>query len=231
MKRARDVDTNVRTPNIPYATPPRARLPVAQQKTRVQAKQNPVLTNLKNSESPKSPVRLSDKVTRRIISPKMHNRENNCENTPKNGSACGTPKKPLVNAIKCQTPALIKSPLRDIHNQISKDVKTPISHIKSTPNKSSSTSKKSLLKRIMASATPAKSHTPRKLTTSTHSNNITMTTFKDPQECINRLVTVLSAKGVSCKQKEYVRKTFVARKLWQGATFLVRKDRKDNHGL
>jgi hypothetical protein len=74
--------------------------------------------------------------------------------------------------------------------------KTPVNaKIECTP-------KKSLLKRILETATPAKSQTPRMMTTSTNSKNITLTTFTDPQQCIEQLIKTLTAKGIQCKQKE-----------------------------
>lgn len=173
--------------------------------------------------NPQTPVRMNDKTARRIVSPKMKaSNENNCEN--KVANQLSTPKKDKL--------AGIKSPLREINNQvISTPVvpQTPISSAKKAPLKAPSTSKKSLLKRIMASATPSKSNTPRKLTNSTQSNNITMTSFQEPQECIDRLVHTLSAKGVECKQKEYETLTPKASKpsMLQRLTFVVRK----NHAI
>lgn len=147
---------------------------------------------IRNPSSPRTPVtpRLNDKVARRIVSPKMKTNENRFENKIENSPVTG-----------------IKSPLREINNTnvIASPLpppRTPVNVGKKTTFKPS-TSKKSLLKRIMASATPAKSNVPRKLNITTHSNNITMTTFQEPQECIDRLVETLTTKGVQCKQKEY----------------------------
>lgn len=97
----------------------------------------------------------------------------------------------LNDSNECQN----KSPLRNL-NLKSYSPKTPINaKIECTP-------KKSLLKRILETATPAKSQTPRMMTTSTNSKNITLTTFTDPQQCIEQLIKTLTAKGIQCKQKE-----------------------------
>ncbi|KAI1291711.1 Maternal embryonic leucine zipper kinase [Halotydeus destructor] len=64
-----------------------------------------------------------------------------------------------------------------------------------------STPKRSLMKRILAAATP--SDKPRMLSTRTTAKNITMTNFNDAQECINKLIQVISQKGYHCKQKGY----------------------------
>ncbi|CAG2180358.1 unnamed protein product [Oppiella nova] len=64
------------------------------------------------------------------------------------------------------------------------------------------TPKKSLLKRFLETATPAKSHTPRAITTSTTMKNITLTKFTEPNKCIDKLIETLTAKGIQCKQKE-----------------------------
>lgn len=174
-------------------------------------------------QSPRTPVWMGDKLARRIISPKMKTNENNCPSNPVNSN-----KVDKVNSNDTTDKlATIKSPLREINN-----------HVKSTPTKTphtpinvakrqlkASTSKKSLLKRLIGSATPAKSNSPRKLDISTHSNNITMTSFQNPQECIDRLVHTLTSKGVDCVQKEY--ETFnLKRPISSKPTFLVRKNPK-----
>lgn len=172
------------------------------------------------SSSPRTPVtpRLNDKVARRIVSPKMKTNENHFENKIENSPA--------------NSPAVcIKSPLREInnHNVLSSPIppppKTPV-NMNKKPLFKKSTSKKSLLKRIMASATPAKSNVPRKLNVATHSNNITMTSFQEPQECIDRLVDKLTTKGVQCKQKEYgtVFTPSPKSSMFKRLTFVVRKN-------
>lgn len=69
------------------------------------------------------------------------------------------------------------------------------------------TPKRSLLKRILATATPGHNNNslnaPRNLTTSDSAKNLTMTGYTDPQECINKLVENLRIKGVECKQKGF----------------------------
>ena len=168
--------------------------------------------------TPQTPTRLNDKTARRIVSPKMKTNENNCENKKENVPVVSTPKDKLAG---------IKSPLREINNQVvgTPNVPQTPSNAGKKPGVKPSTSKKSLIKRFLGSATPAKTHAPRKLTTSTHSNNITMTTFQDPQECIDRIVQTLSTKGVECKQKEYgtpkSKKPSIIPRL---RTFVVRKN-------
>lgn len=61
--------------------------------------------------------------------------------------------------------------------------------------------KRSLLKRMLAAATPAHSERPRSLSASSAAKNITMTSYTDPQECINALVKAITDKGYKCKQK------------------------------
>ena len=63
------------------------------------------------------------------------------------------------------------------------------------------TQKKSLLKRLLETATPSKSQSPRILSASTDPTNITLTNFTDPQKCIDKLMQVLKQRGVQCKQK------------------------------
>lgn len=75
-----------------------------------------------------------------------------------------------------------------------------------TPNKvtiSCQTPKKSLLKKLLESATPSLHKGPRNITSSALSTtkNITLTKFKDPQTCIDSVLDSLSRKGIECKQK------------------------------
>lgn len=225
MKRTKEVPAHISTPfpfnngtpvpNGPSNQSNTPRLPTAIHRPKLMVAVRTPIT----PRNPQTPVRMNDKTARRIVSPKMKaTNENNCENKVGNQS---TPKKDKLIGIK--------SPLREINNQvISTPVvpQTPVSSAKRAPLKAPSTSKKSLLKRIMASATPSKSNTPRKLTNSTQSNNITMTSFQEPQECIDRLVHTLSAKGVECKQKEYETLKPKASKpsMLQRLTFVVRKN-------
>ncbi|XP_074596761.1 maternal embryonic leucine zipper kinase-like [Brevipalpus obovatus] len=66
------------------------------------------------------------------------------------------------------------------------------------------TPKKSLLKKILESATPSRKH-PRNITSSAPNatSNITMTNFSDPQNCIEKLMQALLAKGIECKRKGF----------------------------
>ena len=68
------------------------------------------------------------------------------------------------------------------------------------------TPKRSLLKRILATATPGHNSlnsTPRILTTSDSTKNLTMTSYTDSQQCIDKLMDGLRIKGVDCKQKGF----------------------------
>lgn len=67
------------------------------------------------------------------------------------------------------------------------------------------TPKRSLLKRILATATPGHNslNMPRSLTTADSTKNLTMTRYNDPQQCIDKLIEGLRIKGVECKQKGF----------------------------
>ncbi|XP_015789030.1 maternal embryonic leucine zipper kinase [Tetranychus urticae] len=69
----------------------------------------------------------------------------------------------------------------------------------------SQTPKKSLLKKIIESATPSRKY-PRNITSTapTTTRNITMTKFSDPQMCIEKLMQALIQKGIDCKRKGFV---------------------------
>lgn len=174
----------------------------------------------KHSPAPRVPMRLTPQQARQIKSPKLKKPMMYDENST---SIKASVKSPLAN----NGVTTIKSPLRDMRNQVLSPT-INIQQIKASPKTAtptkSSASKKSLLRRLMASATPtSKSHSPRKLDTSMPSNNITMTSYKEPQECIDHLIRTLRAKGVECKQKKYVsaaknkNRTFIKRK----RTFIV----------
>lgn len=183
-------------------------------------------------------TRLTPQQARKIKSPKLKKPVMNDENcsTIKNQSI----KSPLTNNNNGVT--TVKSPLRDMRNQVLSpnssinDNKQTIQSIKQSPRKTtmvtptksstSSSTKKSLLRRLMASATPtAKSHhsSPRKLDASTPSNNITMTSYKEPQECLDHLTLTLRSKGVECKQKKYVPESSTIRTMNRNQTFIKRK--------
>ena len=175
---------------------------------------------IRNTNSPQTPqtsMRMKDKLARRIVSPKMKTTNENIFQTNTKVET-----NPMTATSKDNKLSNIKSPLKPINNQVFSPsvAKTPIASSKK-PLKVS-TSKKSLLKRLVASATPAKSHSPRKLTSSNHSNNITLTSYQNPQECIDRLVHTLTGKGVECKQKEYG-SVKTRHSPWSRLTFVVRK--------
>ncbi|KAK4337186.1 hypothetical protein RND71_044012 [Anisodus tanguticus] len=105
----------------------------------------------------------------------------------------------LLNSIQVKKPRLFspesKIPIKK------EDFLTPIKE-KQLPLQ---TPKKSLLKRILATATPGHSslNVPRSLTTTDSAKNLTMTKYTDPQQCIDKLMDGLRIKGVDCKQKGF----------------------------
>jgi hypothetical protein len=145
----------------------------------------------KNSPS-KIPVLLTaDKSTPKAKDTKKLVETDSSMNSP----VIPTKKPRLFRSLNDSNECQNKSPLRNL-NLKNYSPKTPVNaKIECTP-------KKSLLKRILETATPAKSQTPRMMTTSTNSKNITLTTFTDPQQCIEQLIKTLTAKGIQCKQKE-----------------------------
>ena len=105
------------------------------------------------------------------------------------------------------SPLIPQKRARIVENNIS--IRSPFKGDTSCPKtpinkKVESTPKKSLFKRFLETATPAKSQTPRSITTSTASKNITLTKFSEPKVLIDKLIETLSAKGINCKQKEYL---------------------------
>ncbi|OTF71036.1 Kinase associated domain containing protein [Euroglyphus maynei] len=170
----------------------------------------------KHSPAPRVPMRLTPQQARQIKSPKLKKPMMYDENST---SIKASVKSPLAN----NGVTTIKSPLRDMRNQVLSPT-INIQQIKASPKTAtptkSSASKKSLLRRLMASATPtSKSHSPRKLDTSMPSNNITMTSYKEPQECIDHLVRTLRAKGVECKQKNFTLKCFFTDRIHSSLKF------------
>lgn len=186
--------------------------------------------------------RLNGRNVRVITSPKMKAKKQiiNDENVI-NGS---TPVK-IIKTSAQKNPEdqtvqeTIKSPLRAVHNKVLSPINSPVldnsmktpknENLKNKISIKSSAKKSSLLRRLMASATPGKSQSPRKLDRAGPSNNITMTTYKKPQDCLDHLTRSLNAKGVECKQKEYVhnkrQKTFIlAKNNWKRLTFLIRNN-------
>ncbi|RWS05842.1 maternal embryonic leucine zipper kinase-like protein 1, partial [Dinothrombium tinctorium] len=94
---------------------------------------------------------------------------------------------------------LTNSPLRDV-NVTNDSCKTPVKQsILPTP-------KKSLLKRILATATPSAGVNPRNITASAHTTtkNITMTAYGDANQCVAKIMEGLTAKGIECKQKGFL---------------------------
>ncbi|KAI7694706.1 Maternal embryonic leucine zipper kinase [Sarcoptes scabiei] len=230
VKKTKNLTTTVQSPNNVREIPNSKQTPTIPTPLHpILAERKQMLANQKLCSpytTPRTPNRMTAKVARKIVSPKMKSSPINDENLGNKAHTTLT-KSPMI-----QKPESIKSPLREVHNQVLSPTenvfstpKTPVSAKKSIDLKHSS--KKSLIRRLMASATPAKTHSPRKLDSSAPSNNITMTTFQDPKECINRLTQTLQSKGVDCKQKEYVmnfkRRTFlVSKNRCKRMTFLIR---------
>lgn len=95
-----------------------------------------------------------------------------------------------------------KSPISEGKSQPRVTVTAAVTPLKQTPQAPvAQTPKRSLLKRLLASATPSMKDTPRNINARTSATNITMTSFTDPQECIAKLVESLTNKGYMCKQK------------------------------
>lgn len=213
-KRTKDVPIHISTPYPNFNAIKQVKPQSANPKTPIGLDRQKLIVAIRNTNPTRTPQTPPVRIDRRIVSPMMKispmTNENAIQAKGKIEASEATPKDKL---------AIIKSPLKQINNHVASPnvPRTPI-NIARKPLKGS-TSKKSLLKRLMASATPAKTHSPRKITNSTHSNNITLTSYQDPQECIDRLVHTLSGRGVECKQKEYVSKS----KPWSRLTFLVRK--------
>lgn len=71
------------------------------------------------------------------------------------------------------------------------------------------TPKKSIVKRLLESATPSKLKQPRKIL-QRHNEilNITLTRFKDPIVCLNHFYDALTKKGFQCKRKDFSLKCF-----------------------
>ncbi|XP_027202280.2 LOW QUALITY PROTEIN: maternal embryonic leucine zipper kinase-like [Dermatophagoides pteronyssinus] len=171
--------------------------------------------------SPRVPMRLTPQKARQIKSPKLQKPMND-ENSV-SIKAKTLVKSPLANNNTNGGVTTIKSPLRDVCNQVlsptnKQQVKPSPKIMLNTPTKTSS-SQKSLLQRLMASATPTSDQIHRKLDTSMPSNNITMTSYKEPQECIDHLIHTLRSKGVDCKQKNFTLKCFFNDKIHSSLKF------------
>ena len=159
-------------------------------------------SELENNREPKHAVR------RNLWSPKL------TPNSPQ--SRIPVPRsspKPQLKEIKSPNNSPLIPPKRarifDANKTNNSPFKTQTSCPKTPMNgKIESTPKKSLLKRFLETATPAKSHTPRSITASTATKNITLTKYSDPQNLIEKLISTLSAKGIACKQKESVNHNF-----------------------
>jgi len=81
-------------------------------------------------------------------------------------------------------------------------VATKAPNLNKTPNNSVEKSeKKSLIKRLLASATPTKRTAPRVLRQSVDDRNITRTPFTDPQTLLEVLMEILAKRRVQCTKK------------------------------
>lgn len=71
------------------------------------------------------------------------------------------------------------------------------------------TPKKSIVKRLLESATPSKLKQPRKMLFQQNSiMNVTLTRFKDPEICLDHFRKELEAKGFQCKRKDFSLKCY-----------------------
>lgn len=74
-----------------------------------------------------------------------------------------------------------------------------------TSSSETMTPKKSLIKRILESATPRKTSSPKKFSTQDKNfsaKNIMITNFTDVDECLEAIIQTLSSKHVNCKAKK-----------------------------
>lgn len=72
------------------------------------------------------------------------------------------------------------------------------------------TPKKSIVKRLLESATPSKMKRPRKILMRQNDEimNITLTRYKDPNICLSHFQEALIRKGFQCKRKDFSLKCF-----------------------
>lgn len=121
-------------------------------------------------------------------------RENINENALKNGSPnCAIPTTPTKRAYASSTP---HNDQQENNNRMAAFVHNP-------------TPKKSIVKRLLESATPSKLKQPRKMMMQQNSiMNITLTRFKDPDLCLNHFQKELEKKGFQCKRKDFSLKCY-----------------------
>jgi len=159
-------------------------------------------------------TKILEKFEVKCSSPiRTQNKENNSFDSPSRIPVAL--KSPIMSPLKVTNQQYTNSPiLSKKPRMFSPDSKIPVRFEKigdevDTPSKEkllpTQTPKKSLLKRILATATPGHSslNTPRTLTTNDSTKNLTMTKYTDPQQCINKLIDGLRIKGVDCKQKGF----------------------------
>lgn len=156
-----------------------------------------------------SPVKQADAVQQSPIK-KLQNKENSTEQSPSRIPIMSPIMSPLRNSNQYTSPLPNKKP-----RMFSPDSKIPVPSEQpvdeyQTPIKNKlllplQTPKRSLLKRILATATPghSSSNVPRNLTTADSTKNLTMTRYTDSQQCIDKLIEGLTIKGVDCKQKGF----------------------------
>ena len=134
-----------------------------------------------------SPSRLPIAIKSPIMSPLR-----NCNlQHPLTASPFSPNKKPRMFSPDSKIPVRRED---DMHTPIKSEQRLPLQ-----------TPKRSLLKRILATATPGHGvpSTLRNLTTADSTKNLTMTRYTDPQQCIDKLTEGLRIKGVECKQKGF----------------------------
>ena len=156
-------------------TPPAGHKPVTAKPAKLQNKENDT----------ESPSRIPIAVKSPIMSPLR-----NCNQYPVT-SPFSPNKKPRMFSPDSKIPVRKDD---DFHTPVKSDQRLPLQ-----------TPKRSLLKRILATATPGHSapNTLRNLTTADSTKNLTMTRYTDPQQCIDKLIDGLRIKGVECKQKGF----------------------------
>ncbi|XP_053211150.1 maternal embryonic leucine zipper kinase-like [Panonychus citri] len=205
--------------NLAVATPPR---------TTPKTVTTPVSVNTPTRRTPKVIIRAKIDEVQAFKTPKLSTfkpKGSENQNTPQSlntsGSGPNTPNSKIPIYLKSgergSSPLAVvantpnSSRKRKLFGDIvpgSEDNQAADSENYSTPPKRPpplQTPKKSLLKKIIESATPSRKH-PRNITSSapTTTRNITMTKFSDPQICIEKLMQALIQKGIDCKRKGFV---------------------------
>lgn len=158
--------------------------------TPVLAGKPPAIGKQNKENDIESPSRIPIAVKSPIMSPLA-----NSNQYPASGVSPFSPsKKPRMFSPDSKIPVRRDLQLDDVHTPLKSEQRLPLQ-----------TPKRSLLKRILATATPGHGspNTLRNLTTADSTKNLTMTRYTDPQQCIDKLIDGLRIKGVECKQKGF----------------------------